>query len=81
MCGGDEVGKPLGFSYLITSLNKTKKYLQTLHDETIDVLKNDIPIEEALKSIAQSERSKWVLFDRVNPGNIVRTFMRYEWEY
>ena len=64
-----------------TALNKTKKYLQTLHDETIDVLKNDIPIEEALKLIAQSERNNWVLFDRVNPGNIVRTFMRYEWEY
>ena len=26
-------------------------------------------------------KDKWVLFDRVNPGNVVRTFMRYEWEY
>ena len=64
-----------------TALNKTKKYLQVLYDEVIEALKKDIPIEEGLKTIAQSEKNDWVLFDRVNPGNIVRTFMRYEWEY
>ena len=63
------------------ALNKTKKYLQVLYDEVIEALKKDIPIEEGLKTIAQSEKNNWVLFDRVNPGNIVRTFMRYEWEY
>ena len=47
----------------------------------IESLKKDIPIEEGLKTIAQSEKNNWILFDRVNPGNIVRTFMRYEWEY
>ena len=30
---------------------------------------------------AKSEKNKWLLFDLVNPGNVVRTFMRYEWEY
>ena len=64
-----------------TALNKTKKYLQVLYDEVIEALKKDIPIEEGLKTIAQSEKNNWILFDRVNPGNIVRTFMRYEWEY
>mgnify|MGYP000462817642 CR=1 FL=1 len=64
-----------------TALNKTKKYLQILYDEVIEALKNDIPIEEGLKTIAQREKNNWVLFDRVNPGNIVRTFMKYEWEY
>jgi len=64
-----------------TALNKTKKYLQVLYDEVIEVLKKDIPIEEGLNTIAQSEKNNWLLFDRVNPGNIVRTFMRYEWEY
>ena len=64
-----------------TALNKTKKYLQILYDEVIEALKKDIPIEEGLKTIAQREKNNWVLFDRVNPGNIVRTFMRYEWEY
>ena len=64
-----------------TALNKTKKYLQVLYDESIEALKKDIPIEEGLKTIAQSEKNNWILFDRVNPGNIVRTFMRYEWEY
>jgi len=64
-----------------TALNKTKKYLQVLYDEVIEVLKKNISVEEGLKTIAQSEKNNWVLFDRVNPGNIVRTFMRYEWEY
>jgi quinoprotein relay system zinc metallohydrolase 2 len=64
-----------------TALNKTRKYLQVLYDEVIESLKKDIPIEEGLKTIAQSEKNNWILFDRVNPGNIVRTFMRYEWEY
>ena len=64
-----------------TALNKTKKYLQVLYDEVIEVLKKNISVEEGLNTIAQSEKNNWVLFDRVNPGNIVRTFMRYEWEY
>ena len=54
-----------------TALNKTKKYLQILYDEVIEALKKDIPIEEGLKTIAQREKNNWVLFDRVNPGNIV----------
>ena len=64
-----------------TALNKTKKYLQVLYDEVIEVLKKNISVEESLNTIAQSEKNNWLLFDRVNPGNIVRTFMRYEWEY
>ena len=64
-----------------SALNKTKKYLQILYNEVIEILKKDISVEEGLKTIAQSEKDNWVLFDRTNPGNIVRTFMRYEWEY
>ena len=63
-----------------SALNKTKKYLQILYDEVIEVLKKDIAVEDGLKTIAQSEKNNWVLFDRINPGNVVRTFMRYEWE-
>ena len=64
-----------------TALNKTKNYLQILYDEVIEALKKDIPVEKAIESIGHSEKDKWLLFDRVHPGNIVRTFMRYEWEY
>ena len=60
--------------------DQTKKYLQILYDEVIEVLKKDIPVEDGLKTVAQSEKNNWVLFDRINPGNVVRTFMRYEWE-
>ena len=63
-----------------SALSKTRKYLQILYDEVIEVLKKDIPVEDGLKTVAQSEKNNWVLFDRINPGNVVRTFMRYEWE-
>ena len=64
-----------------TALKKTRTYLQVLYDDVIDALKKDMPAEKVIKIAAQTEKGKWILFDRVNPGNVVRTFMRYEWEY
>ncbi len=64
-----------------TALEKTRTYLQVLYDDVIDALKKDISVEKVIETAASSEKDKWVLFDRVNPGNVVRTFMRYEWEY
>ena len=64
-----------------TALKKTRTYLQVLYDDVIDALKKDMPAEKVIKIAAQTEKDKWILFDRVNPGNVVRTFMRYEWEY
>ena len=64
-----------------TALKKTKTYLQVLYNDVIDALKKDIPAEKVIEIAAESEKDKWVLFDRVNPGNVVRTFIRYEWEY
>ena len=64
-----------------TALEKTRTYLQVLYDDVIDALKKDMPAEKVIETAASSEKDKWVLFDRVNPGNVVRTFMRYEWEY
>ena len=64
-----------------TALKKTRTYIQVLYDDVIDALKKDMPAEKVIKIAAQTEKDKWILFDRVNPGNVVRTFMRYEWEY
>jgi len=64
-----------------TALKKTKTYLQVLYNDVIDALKKDIPAEKIIEIAAESEKDKWVLFDRVNPGNVVRTLIRYEWEY
>ena len=64
-----------------TALKKTKTYLQVLYNDVIDALKKDIPAEKVIEIAAESEKDKWVLFDRVNPGNVVRTLIRYEWEY
>ena len=64
-----------------TALKKTKTYLQVLYNDVIDALKKDIPVEKVIEIAAESEKDKWVLFDRINPGNVVRTLIRYEWEY
>ena len=64
-----------------TALDETKRYLDILYKDVIDGLKKDIPAEKIIEIAAQSEKDKWLLFDRINPGNVVRTFMRYEWEY
>ena len=64
-----------------SALKKTQKYLQVLYDDVIDALKKDISAEKVIEIAAESEKNNWILFDRVNPGNVVRTFMRYEWEY
>ena len=64
-----------------TALDETKRYLEILYKDVIDGLKKDIPAEKTIEIAAQSEKDKWLLFDRINPGNVVRTFMRYEWEY
>jgi len=64
-----------------TALKKTKTYLQVLYNDVIDALKKDIPAEKVIEIAAESEKDKWVLFDRINPGNVVRTLIRYEWEY
>ena len=64
-----------------TALNKTKKYLTVLYTDVINSLKNNVPAEKVIDTAAQSEKDEWVLFDRINPGNVARTFMRYEWEY
>ena len=63
------------------ALKKTKTYLQVLYNDVIDALKKDIPAEKVIEIAAKSEKNKWLLFDLVNPGNVDRTFMRYEWEY
>ena len=55
--------------------------MEILYKDVIDGLKKDIPAEKIIEIAAQSEKDKWLLFDRINPGNVVRTFMRYEWEY
>ena len=64
-----------------TALKQTRTYLQVLYDDVVDALKKDIPAEKVIEIAATSEKDKWILFDRINPGNVFRTFLRYEWEY
>jgi hypothetical protein len=44
------------------------------------VLKADGSIRDAVASVAEDERDRWLLFDAYNPRNVTATFAELEWE-
>jgi quinoprotein relay system zinc metallohydrolase 2 len=55
-------------------------YLSLLRDETRRAVADGTPIEEAVETVAQSERDKWVLFDDYNGRNVTQAYKELEWE-
>lgn len=62
------------------ALANLTRYLSTLRDETRKALTNSVPIEEAVETVAQSERDHWVLFDDYNGRNVTEAYKELEWE-
>jgi quinoprotein relay system zinc metallohydrolase 2 len=62
------------------ALARLTRYLSTLRDETRTALANGAPIEEAVQTVAQSERDHWVLFDDYNGRNVTEAYKELEWE-
>jgi quinoprotein relay system zinc metallohydrolase 2 len=56
------------------------RYLSTLRDETRKAVSDGVPIEEAVQTVAQSERKHWVLFDDYNGRNVIQAYKELEWE-
>lgn len=56
------------------------RYLGTLRDETKKAVESDVPIEKATKTVAQSERGNWHLFDIYNPRNVTQAYQELEWQ-
>ncbi|MER2267203.1 quinoprotein relay system zinc metallohydrolase 2 [Methylobacterium oxalidis] len=65
---------------LAPALADLTRYLRLLRDETRKAIAEDVPIEKAVQTIAQSERDRWILFDAYNGRNVTQAFKELEWE-
>ena len=62
------------------ALREQERYLRLLLNETRAVVDGGGRIEDAVESVAKSERGTWLLFDDNNSRNVVTTFTELEWE-
>lgn len=56
------------------------QYLTALRDGTREAIASGVTIEEASRTVAQSERSRWALFDDYNERNVIQAYKQLEWE-
>lgn len=56
------------------------RYLTALLTETRQAIARNVPIATAAHTVAQSERSRWKLFDDYNPRNVIVAYQQLEWE-
>jgi quinoprotein relay system zinc metallohydrolase 2 len=56
------------------------RYLTVLLTETRQAIARNVPISAAARTVAQSERSRWKLFDDYNPRNVIVAYQQLEWE-
>jgi len=57
-----------------------ERYLGVLLRETRAAIDKGMEITEAVYTVAQSERGKWILFDEYNGPNVTKAFKELEWE-
>jgi quinoprotein relay system zinc metallohydrolase 2 len=57
-----------------------RRYLETLARETRAAIKSGVGIADAWRSVGQSERGNWLLFDDYHPRNVTASYKELEWE-
>jgi quinoprotein relay system zinc metallohydrolase 2 len=57
-----------------------ERYLSILLRETRAAIAKGLDIDAAVKTVGQSERTKWQLFDDYHGGNVTQAFKELEWE-
>lgn len=57
-----------------------RSYLTTLRDGVRAEIKKDGSIENAIKTVGQSEKDKWLLFADYNGRNVTEAYKELEWE-
>lgn len=62
------------------ALSDERRYLDTLGSDVRTLIKAGKPITAAADTAAQSERSRWDLFDDYNARNATAAFSEIEWE-
>ena len=56
------------------------RYLVTLRDGVQAEIKRNGSIEAAIKTVGQTEKAKWLLFDDYNARNVTQAYKELEWE-
>jgi quinoprotein relay system zinc metallohydrolase 2 len=56
------------------------RYLTSLRDGTRQAIAAGVSIGDAARRVAQSERSRWALFDDYNGRNVIQAYKELEWE-
>ena len=57
-----------------------ERYLTVLQRETRQAVARAVPIDQAARQVAQSERGRWALFDDYNGHNVIEAYREIEWE-
>jgi quinoprotein relay system zinc metallohydrolase 2 len=55
-------------------------YLQLILDETRAALKKGQTIQQAVATVGESQRNRWLLFDLFNKRNVTAVYSEVEWE-
>lgn len=63
-----------------TALENEHRYLSTLLNDIRSAIKQGHSMDETIKTAAQSEQGKWVLFNIINRRNTAVLFPKLEWE-
>jgi quinoprotein relay system zinc metallohydrolase 2 len=59
---------------------KLRAYLVMLRDQTRAAIARGVPIDVAARTLGQSARANWRLFDAYHPGNVIKAYKELEWE-
>jgi len=62
------------------AMEPQQHYFKVLIDETRKAIADGAFIGDAVKSVALSEKDKWLFFDPLNQRNVSRTYRELEWE-
>ncbi len=65
---------------LAPAIAELTRYLTTLQDGTRAAIAAGASIEDASRTVAQSERDRWTLFDDYNERNVIQAYKELEWE-
>lgn len=55
-------------------------YLTTIRDGVRSAIKSGVDISQASKTVGQTERAKWALFDDYNGRNVTEAYSELEWD-
>lgn len=62
------------------AMTDLERYLTRLRDDTRRAIVQNLTLDEAVATVAQSERNHWTLFDDGHGRNVTQAYQELEWE-